>query len=115
MCAGFERENVAANFVLVTLDPRNDTPARLRVFKDSHGLAGDRWHLLAGTEKQTRELGRMLGARASYDDNHIDHDVRILVFDQDGRLLHHFHGWSFDAEATLLGGAPAPAIGMAPD
>jgi hypothetical protein len=43
----------------------------------------------------------MLGVRATYDDEHIDHDVRIAVFDARGRLVRDFAGWDFDADQVV--------------
>jgi protein SCO1/2 len=80
----FEREGRDATFVLVTLDPSNDTPEQLRRFKSSRQLPG-RWHLLQGDEAQVRELADLLQVHV-LDDAHVFHDARIVIFDRDGRL-----------------------------
>jgi protein SCO1/2 len=97
----YSARNIDANFVLVTLDPRNDTAARLAAFKSSHTLP-DSWHLLSGDDQQTKGLARLLGLRVAYDDGHIDHDVRIWFFDAAGHPLHSYAGWSFEDGEALL-------------
>ena len=52
---------------------------------------------------QTRALARMLGLRAVYEEGHIDHDVRIAVFDAAGRLVRTFVGWDFDEDQAAEG------------
>jgi protein SCO1/2 len=80
----FQGERRAATFVLVTLDPTNDTPAVLQRFKASRGLP-EAWHLLRGDEAETRELEDLLQIHI-IDDAHIFHDSRIVVFDGAGKL-----------------------------
>jgi protein SCO1/2 len=80
----FEREGRAATFVLVTLDPSNDTSEQLRRFKVSRQLPGQ-WHLLRGSDAQTRELADLLQVHV-LEDAHVFHDARIVVFDRDGKL-----------------------------
>src|SRR5262245_11202674 len=53
--ASFRREGRPAQFVLVTLDPANDTPDVLHRFKLSSGLPAD-WQFLSGERQQTRAL-----------------------------------------------------------
>ena len=89
-------------FVLVTLDPQTDTPARLGRYKHDHDLP-DHWHLLSGTLRETHALARSLGVNAAYDDGHIDHDVRIAIFDAKGALMAGYSGWSFDSNAAARG------------
>jgi protein SCO1/2 len=93
--AAFSRVGQPVQFVLVTLDPRNDTPERLADFKAARHL-GETWHLLAGNNSDTQELGKLLGIHRTYDDLHIDHDVRIALIDADGRIVQMFEGWHFD-------------------
>ena len=49
----FKAEGRAATFVLVTLDPANDTTDQLRRFKLSRGLPPD-WHLLRRRRRSKR-------------------------------------------------------------
>jgi protein SCO1/2 len=93
--------NIQANFVLVTLDPRNDTPDHLAAFKSEHALPEDSWHLLSGSQQQTRGLARLLGLRVAYDEGHIDHDVKIWSFDAQGYPLRVYSGWGFDDKDVL--------------
>ncbi len=86
----FKAEGRAATFVLVTLDPANDTPAELRRFKASRGLPPD-WHLLAGDDAETRALADLLQVKV-IENAHIFHDSRIVVFDRDGRLAGQLRG-----------------------
>lgn len=50
-----------AEFVLVTLDPRQDTPQTLARFRKSYGLTASNWHFLRGSEADTRKLASLLG------------------------------------------------------
>ena len=97
----YERSGRTAHFFLVTLDPHTDTPERLHRFKEARHLPED-WHLLAGSDLDTRALARRLVVRAMWDDGHIDHDVRIGVFDASGRLVRSYADWSFDAGAAVV-------------
>jgi protein SCO1/2 len=98
----YRRRGRAIELVLVTLDPQNDTVARLRRFKEAQRLPA-RWHLLRGSLSDTRELGRLLHIRGAYDSGHVDHDVRIAVYDARGQLVRSFEGWDFDVEESVVG------------
>jgi protein SCO1/2 len=91
----FLRKGLHGQFALVTLDPQTDDSARLRRYRDSRHLP-PAWHMLHGGIEETRQFGRMMGVRAVYDDGHLDHEVRIAIFDRAGRLVRNFVGWNFD-------------------
>jgi protein SCO1 len=97
----FRRSGIDGQIVLVTLDPAQDTLERLQRFREARHLPSS-WHTLRGSLEETRELGRLLRVRATYDDGHIDHDVRIAVFDHDGRLVRNFEGWDFDENDAVV-------------
>jgi protein SCO1/2 len=100
MHAQFQRAGRAAEFVLVTLDPDNDTPQALSRFKSSSGLP-DSWHLLSGSLADTRELRDVLGIHVIDDGPHLMHDGRIVLYDGDGRPARAFEGWALDDEVRL--------------
>jgi protein SCO1/2 len=99
--AAFRRHGATVPIRLLTLDPSNDTPERLRRFKEERHLP-DNWHFLRGSREDTRSLARYLRVNAAYDDGHIDHDVRIAVFDGQGRLAKSFSSWSFRADEAVV-------------
>jgi protein SCO1/2 len=98
----FARRGVHPHFLLVTLDPRNDTPARLRAFKASRRLPDSTWHLLGGPTLQTRALARQLEVAVAGDDGHLEHETKIFFFDAGGALRRAVRGWRF-SDAEVLG------------
>jgi cytochrome oxidase Cu insertion factor (SCO1/SenC/PrrC family) len=99
--ASLRGRGVRAAYVLITLDPRNDTVERLRDVKRGAGL-GEQWHLLRATLSDTQRIGRELHVNAAYDDAHLDHDVRIVALDRDGNIVRNLRGFSFD-DGDLIG------------
>jgi protein SCO1/2 len=97
---GFHARGREAQFLVVTLDPANDTPAVLQHFKTESGLP-EAWHLLAGNVSDTRDLRDLLGIHVIDDGPHLLHDGRILVFDERGVATHSYGGYSLDEEASL--------------
>jgi protein SCO1/2 len=95
------RAGRSAQFLLVTLDPDEDTPERLRRFKESEGFP-DSWHLLAGTVPQTQEFAEMLGIHVINMDAHLLHNSRILVLDPHGVPTRTFGGLMLDDEGPVL-------------
>jgi len=96
----FRAQGRDAQFLVVTLDPANDTPAVLQHFKTESGLP-DAWHLLAGNIHDTRDLRDLLGIHVIDDGPHLLHEGRILVFDEMGVATHSYGGYSLDQEASL--------------
>jgi protein SCO1/2 len=97
---GLRKEGRAAQVLLVTLDPANDTPAVLSRFKASSGLP-DSWHFLTGSTDDTRDLRDLLGIHVIDDGPHLLHDGHIMIFDGQGMPTRSFAGWSLDDEAAL--------------
>jgi protein SCO1/2 len=105
--AAYQREGRAAQFLLVTLDPTNDTPQRLREFKASGGLP-QAWHFLVGGERETREIVDALDVHIIDDGPHLLHDGRIVVFDAQGMPARSFSGWALDREVVISSGEARP-------
>jgi protein SCO1/2 len=74
------RRGRTAQFVMVTLDPANDTPARLAEYKTEHGLP-ESWRLLVGGAEETRALAELLDVHVLDLDVHRYHEAKIVVFD----------------------------------
>ena len=98
----FSAKGERAQFLLVTLDPAHDTPARLRAYKKSRGLSDENWHLFNGGQAQTKEFLAFFGIKALVDEAHIDHDTKIFVFDREGKPARSFEGWKFDEDKAVI-------------
>lgn len=99
--ARFRRERRPASFIVVTLDPRHDTPERLREFKRSERLPAA-WHLLVGTPSATQALSDLVGMHVVDLDSHQMHDGSVVLFDEEGRAARSFTGWNLDRETVLF-------------
>jgi protein SCO1/2 len=101
--ARFHRQGQQMQFLIVTLDPANDTPEVLRAFKKSSGLPAE-WRFLIGEKQQTRELIEALDIHVIDDGPHLLHDGRIVLFDGSGMPTSTFGGWALDHETQLAHG-----------
>jgi protein SCO1/2 len=99
--SAFARRSRPVHFLLVTLDPRSDTPEKMRAFREAEGLSDASWDLLAGSDADTKALSRLLGVRPSYGDTHIDHDVKVGVVAANGVLVRTLDGWHFGDDVVF--------------
>jgi protein SCO1/2 len=97
-----ERESpVNAGFVLVSLDPARDDPARLATFASERGLDAGRWTLLDGTDDAVRELANVLGVRyRRLSPEELAHSNALTLVDADGAVVYQHAG--LDASAEVM-------------
>jgi protein SCO1/2 len=92
------RERVG--FVLVTLDPENDTAEALQTYRRDASLSPARWTLARGNKAATGRLAKLLGIGAGRDDSgRYIHTSELIVLDQSGRIIHHYSGLRADLQA----------------
>lgn len=85
----------ATEFVIITLDPETDTPARLKkYFREKWGLRQKNWHFLRASETATQKLAQILGIEFETSAGHIVHDGKIIFLDQNGRIEKSLNGWN---------------------
>ena len=102
------RDNV--DFLLVSIDPARDTPARLRQFRSEKSLGNRHWTLLTGSEDDVRELAALLGvsyqrdARGQY-----AHSNLITLLGPGGEIITQLQGLnqSIDDFITRIPSKPA--------
>ena len=76
----------AAGFVLVSMDPERDSPARLAEYAKQRTLS-PRWTLLSGDENAVRELAAVLGVKyRTVSPTEIVHTSTLTILDANGRL-----------------------------
>jgi cytochrome oxidase Cu insertion factor (SCO1/SenC/PrrC family) len=105
-----EARAIDAQFVVVSYDPANDSPAQWREYRARRGLLRDNWHFLTGSESATRNIARHLDLNFwSYHD-HIVHDFRIVLFDAQWRPVGEVDWEHIDSVDTVLRSLPLGSV-----
>lgn len=82
--------NEPIDFVVVSLDPKTDTPAVLAAYKQRHGITSPHWHFLTGSIADTERVARELGSAFLEPETHIFHSFKVVVFAPTGEVEHTF-------------------------
>ena len=72
------------DFVIVSYDPKNDSPAAWHQYRLSRGLNRDNWHFLSGSQTATEQLAHQLGFPFWKYEEHVMHESRAVLFDSVG-------------------------------
>ena len=89
-------------FILVSIDPINDTPKRLKEFAIENKMASDHWLFLQGTESGVREFANVLAVRyKKISPIDFSHSNIISVFNSDGELIHQQEGLGVNNKETV--------------
>lgn len=75
-------------FVILTMDPRVDTPQRLKGYKKSQHVDLLNWRFLRGGEGDTRRISVLLGIGYQKDEEsgHFMHDNKLILLDKNGEV-----------------------------
>ncbi|MEZ4781944.1 MAG: SCO family protein [Flavobacteriaceae bacterium] len=97
------KENIKdLRFVLVSIDPKIDTPARLKEFAIENQMDGEQWTFLQGTESGVREFANVLAVKyKQISPMDFSHSNIISVFNPDGELIHQQEGLGVDNKETV--------------
>ncbi|MCI0540643.1 MAG: SCO family protein [Verrucomicrobiales bacterium] len=82
----------SAQFVCVTLDPAFDTPNVLRSFAEASRLTQAYWQFLTGSAETISRLAAMCGVVALQQSELPQHNLRVVVTDETGRVKKIFPG-----------------------
>jgi cytochrome oxidase Cu insertion factor (SCO1/SenC/PrrC family) len=96
-----DRVGREAQIIVVSYDPKNDTPAAWTAFRRRRNLRRANWHFLSGDPQITRQLAKALGLGDFWSaDRHVVHDFRIALLDGDGRIARTV-GWNDSPDEVL--------------
>lgn len=88
-------------FVLVSIDPKRDTPQKLKSFARQYNL-GSEWLLLHGSEPDVRELSALLGVQYKQTSaTEFSHSNILTVLNGKGEIIHQQIGLGVHAEETI--------------
>ena len=96
-----EKELEQITFLLISMDPERDTPARLTEFSSEHKLNAN-WTLICSSLDATMEIANVLGVKVKKLENGgFDHSNIIHVFEQEGVIVHQQNGFAVEQDETL--------------
>lgn len=90
------------NFVLVSIDPAVDTPARLKAFAIENKMDAPHWTFLQGTPSSVQEFANVLAVKyKQIAPMNFSHSNIISVFNREGELLHQQEGLNVNNKETV--------------
>ncbi len=94
-------DRARTHFLLITMDPANDTPERLKAFMKEHQL-DSMWTLVCANDDATAEMANVLGVRIKkLSGGGFDHSNTVYVLGRDGVIAHRQDGLGQDPAGTL--------------
>jgi protein SCO1/2 len=97
-------DNIKKNvkFVLVSIDPKVDTPERLKAFSIENKMEGNQWEFLRSTEENTREFAAVLAVNyKKISPMDFSHSNIISVFNAEGELAYQQEGLGVSSDETI--------------
>lgn len=88
--------------VLVTIDPTNDVPEKLKQFAQKNGMDGPQWTFLTSTEDDTQELANVLAMKyKKIDPIDFSHSNIITVFNPYGEMVEQEEGLEINVDRVV--------------
>lgn len=97
-----DRRGLDLQFVILSIDPENDTPANWREYRKARDLARGNWHFLTATRAVTTRAAALLGVRWWYDEGHLMHDFKVVRLDNDGAIANAMTSYEEPVEMLLV-------------
>jgi len=89
-------------YVLVSIDPKIDTPQKMKEYLAMYKFTGDEWVFLRSNDANTRELANVLSVKyKEISPVDFSHSNIISVFSEDGQLVYQRDGLNIDIESTV--------------
>ncbi|WP_420604347.1 SCO family protein [Flagellimonas sp.] len=97
-----EAFNKDLQYVLVSIDPKTDTPKHLKAFAKENLMDAAHWTFLQGTETGVREFANVLAVKyKQISPMDFSHSNIISVFNPQGELVHQQEGLGVDNRETI--------------
>jgi len=90
------------NFILVSIDPENDTPDKLKTFAKDNLMEASHWTFLQGTPTTVQEFANVLAVKyKKITPIDFSHSNIISVFNKEGELIHQQEGLGVNNKETI--------------
>lgn len=99
--AAADRARRHFDFIILSIDPKNDTPEAWTRYRKTRELDRENWRFLTASASDTQELARQLGIRSWIYDGHIMHDFRLLRLDETGAVTRVMDTYDADLDAFV--------------
>jgi protein SCO1/2 len=99
--AAADRARRQFDFIILSIDPKNDTPEAWTRYRKTRELDRANWYFLTASVQDTPELARQLGVRYWLYDEHIMHDFRLLRLDEAGEIVKVMDTYDADLDAFV--------------
>lgn len=76
----------------LSFDPEHDTPERLLTYAKVNNVDLERWTFATAKGDVVREFGGRFGLTVDFKNGLLDHNLRTVVIDAEGRVQHVFQG-----------------------
>lgn len=97
-----EKETKGIKYVLVSIDPKNDTPEKLKAFAKENGMDGPQWLFLQGTEDGVRDFANILAVKyKEISPMDFSHSNIISVFDKKGVMQYQKEGLGLENQEII--------------
>jgi protein SCO1/2 len=91
----------APRFLLVTVDPKNDTPEVLRDYSRQVDTGSGRWTFATGEPREIAAVAQHAGALFERDGDSITHSLLVLAIGPDGAVLGRHEGRDWKPEDVI--------------
>ncbi len=97
-----ENKKNDVQYILVSIDPSNDTPERLKAFAKEKEMDGEEWTFLQGNKESVQEFANVLSVKyREISPMDFSHSNIISVFNQQGELIHQQEGLGVNNQETV--------------
>lgn len=89
------------SLVLVSIDPKTDSPAKLKAFAQDNKMADKHWIFLTGSEAATQEFANVLSMKyKKISPMDFSHSNIITIFSPDGQMQSQTEGLDINTDAV---------------
>jgi len=96
-----DKKKIKIDFVIISLDPDNDTPEAWQQYRKTKDIERGNWHLLTGSRATTKEIAALLGIKYWSMGEDILHDFKVVRLNARGEIEKEITAYGVEPEYLL--------------